>query len=661
MTFSLLARCSVASSLSPLQVETLTDRIRRSVLGSSRASRYRRLSKTTMGRKEMTSLEFKSGKEKKKHKKKGKEEANKDELERNFSVLEVGDKMGTDVVQTEDDNSGGNHMISGEGANKKKKRKREKEGDEMVIENMIDKKELLNEGEKSVGRTMEKLDSTGHVKKRKKILEDVKKGMATEYEDVAKITNKGGNKKKKDKKQKKEKKEKKVKKEKRENVDGELVQNISSDGIEAGVASTRVDGHIVEKGGLSLEKERKEKRKHGKKSGTELQESVAEDMGSDCNRKSEAVDVENSKKGKKSKSQKHGIVEGCNEDKKKARSSKSSLKAQKGIGAPDNSEESAPKKALKRVSFADDVEVFSPSDGPSDEHQDLVRGKRFSKEEDKIVEEAVLRYIDEHALGDDGLDMVLRCKSHPEVKNHPELKTCWKDIGAALPWRPFKSVYYRAHILFERSEKRKWTPEEYEKVRKFHKDKGADWRTLGDKLGKHRIHVKDAWRRIKLPNMKKGQWSQEEYENLFDLVNKDLRMKVFEEKKTKHGMLRDNICWEAISETLGTRTNAVCSLKWYNQLTSPLVSQKLWSDIDDYRLLDALNSLDACCIEDVDWDDLLEHRPGDVCQKRWYQMVKHIGQHALKSFPEQVEVLSKRYLADLIEAREIYANKPAVD
>ncbi|PRQ19941.1 putative transcription factor MYB-HB-like family [Rosa chinensis] len=126
-------------------------------------------------------------------------------------------------------------------------------------------------------------------------------------------------------------------------------------------------------------------------------------------------------------------------------------------------------------------------------------------------------------------------------------------------------------------------------------------------------------------------------------------------------MLRDNICWEAISETLGTRTNAVCSMKWYNQLTSPLVSQKLWADIDDYRLLDALNSLDACCIEDVDWDDLLEHRPGDVCQKRWHQMVKHIGHHGLKSFPEQVEVLSKRYLADLIEAREIYASKPAVD
>ncbi|XP_062015993.1 DNA-binding protein REB1-like [Rosa rugosa] len=635
-----------------------------------------------MGRKERTPLEFESGKEKKKHKEKRKEKAKKDELERNSSVLEVcGDKMGKEVEGLEYDKTGGNHMNSGEEANKKKKRRREKEGDDMVID-MINKKELINDGEKSVGKTVEKVDSTGSVKKAQKILEDGKVGVATEYGDVAQINNKGGNKKKKEKKGK------------REKAGGELVQNVTSDGMEAGVASKRLDGHIVAEnmGTGSSEtcirnieavdvdggKTRKKKAKaetlvNGEDSSRNVEVVNVEDgkkrkkaksekhVVEDCNRKSEAVNVGNSKKRKKSKSEKRGIAEVCNEDKKKARSSKGSLMVQKSIEAPDNSEKSTPKKASKRVSFADDVEVFSPFDGPNDEHEDLVRGKRFSEEEDKIVKEAVLRYIEEHALGDDGLNMVLRCKSHPEVKNHQELKNCWKDIGAALPWRPFKSVYYRAHILFERAEKRIWTPEEYEEVKKFHQDRGADWRTLGDKLGKHRIHVKDAWRRIKLPNQKKGRWSQEEYETLFDLVNMDLRMKVFEEKKTKHGMLRDNICWEAISETLGTRTNAVCSMKWYNQLTSPLVSQKLWADIDDYRLLDALNSLDACCIEDVDWDDLLEHRPGDVCQKRWHQMVKHIGHHGLKSFPEQVEVLSKRYLADLIEAREIYASKPAVD
>ncbi|CAL8999594.1 unnamed protein product [Prunus brigantina] len=377
----------------------------------------------------------------------------------------------------------------------------------------------------------------------------------------------------------------------------------------------------------------------------------------------QVVYVEDSNKRKKrAKSKKHVNVGDCNEDEKEiAKSDKGSLKAQKNVRASNLSEKSTPRKPSKRVSFSDDVQVFPQYDAPKDAEKGLVQGKRFSEEEDKLVKEAVLTYIEEHRLGDEGIDKVLNCRSNPQVKN------CWKDIGAALPWRPSKSIYYRAHILFERGKERNWTPEEYEEVRRAameSKDKGEakpNWRKVGNELGKHRIHVKDAWRRIKLPNMKKGHWSQEEYKTLFDLVNKDLQMRALEEKKSKHGMLRDNIKWESISETLGTRTNPACCQKWYYQLTSPLVAEGVWADADDYRLLYALDSLDACCMEDVDWDNVLEHRSGDVCRKRWNQMVKHIGQYGTKSFAEKVEILSKRYCADALEAREVFDSKPAVD
>ncbi|KAH7575695.1 hypothetical protein JRO89_XS02G0196700 [Xanthoceras sorbifolium] len=255
------------------------------------------------------------------------------------------------------------------------------------------------------------------------------------------------------------------------------------------------------------------------------------------------------------------------------------------------------KETSKKVSFSEDVEVFPPPDG-------LVRGKRFSPQEDEMVKKAVLSYIESRRLGEEGIDMVLNCRSHPEVKN------CWKEIGAALPWRPHESIYYRAHIIFERDENRKWSPEELELVRQFHEKHGSDWKMLAGALGKHRFHVKDAWRRIRLPNMKKGQWSQEEYQNLFDLVNLDL-----------------------------------CK----------------WADTDDYYLVSALFALDACCTEDVDWDNLLEHRSGSICRKRWNQMVKHLGPPGSKSFAEQVEVLSQRYCMDVLEAREAYNSRPAVD
>ncbi|KAJ6703184.1 hypothetical protein OIU85_029183 [Salix viminalis] len=346
------------------------------------------------------------------------------------------------------------------------------------------------------------------------------------------------------------------------------------------------------------------------------------------------------------------------ENHSKEKSSERVTEMEEDAETTDSSEKSASKVASKRVSFCEDVEIFPSSDGPSGKkavgEDGLVRGKRFSHEEDEKVKEAVLNYINVHGLGADGLNMVLNCVKHPAIKH------CWKEIGAALPWRPRESVYYRAHILFERDQNSSWTPEEYDLIRKFHEKHGSDWKTLAEALGKHRFHVKDTWRRIKLINMKKGKWSQDEYQFLFDSVNLDLRLKAFEERKTKHGMLRDNISWTAISEKLETRTDALCCQKWYDQLTSPMVAEGKWLDTDDYRLLMELYDLDASCMEDVDWDCLLEHRSGDLCRKRWNQMVKHLGDHRNKSFAEQVDVLINRYCPDVLDAREAYNSKPAV-
>uniref|UniRef100_A0A803MDQ0 Uncharacterized protein n=1 Tax=Chenopodium quinoa TaxID=63459 RepID=A0A803MDQ0_CHEQI len=338
--------------------------------------------------------------------------------------------------------------------------------------------------------------------------------------------------------------------------------------------------------------------------------------------------------------------------------------------AAEPSEFSNNHKKSKKVKFSETVEVFPLADESikkkkkvvldrNEENNSvengLVQGKRFSKEEDEMVRKAVYKYIEDHQLGDEGVEMVMNCRLHRELKG------CWKEIGESLPWRPYIAVYSRAHILFERSEDRKWTPEEVELVKKFYEKHGPDWKTLGDELGKHRFHVKDVWRRIRYPNLKKGAWSQEEYQNLFNLVNMDLSMKVFTEKRSKHGMLRDNIAWEAVSDQLTTRSNSLCCMKWYDSLTSPMVAEGKWANSDDYRMLIALVDRDDACEDDVDWDNLLEHRSGDICRKRWNQMVRHIGEHGRKSFIEQVEILSQRYCPNILEARESYDNRPAVD
>ncbi|KAB1212259.1 Cyclin-D-binding Myb-like transcription factor 1 [Morella rubra] len=540
---------------------------------------------------------------------------------------------------------------------------------------MIDSEDLGNNSERAMKREKKKKhkEEKRAASSRKEVLED------TKMKEVVKgkiYSEKRENDERKDGKED-TKKEKKKRKSGIEDV-AFLVKN-SMSGEEVGKERELSDGKNVEKAEPVKKKRRKEKKNHTGDVGAGLPEKITDkpsdkrkgaqndqSVGNEGNALSlrnetgvrnihlisseddyKHVKQKKKKKKKKVKSDKHDLERNCD----------------KGVGTSRNDieatyENSTPGRTSKRVSFSDCVEVFTSDDGPIEGKQGqdggFVRGKRFSREEDEMVKKAVFNYIEAHGLGDEGLNMVLHCKYHPEIK------TCWKEIGRALPWRPYQSVYYRAHTLFERGEKRKWTMEEYELIRNFHKKHGSEWRMLADAIGKHRVHIKDTWRRIKFLNTKKGRWSQEEYQKLFDLVNMDLRMRVLEEKKSKHGMLRDNISWEAVSQQLSTRSHIHCCQKWYAQLTSPMVAEGIWDDADDYRLLDALFALDSCCIEDVDWDNLLEHRSGDVCRRRWDQMLKHIGEHASKSFAEQVEVLSKRYCIDILEAREAYDSKPEV-
>nr|GMD27977.1 DNA-binding protein REB1-like [Ipomoea batatas] len=417
--------------------------------------------------------------------------------------------------------------------------------------------------------------------------------------------------------------------------------------------------------GITVEKAKKRKRKREVESNSNELHAVSQDTANDVSVdnggyvNSTATEIHESKKKHKKKAGK--ISDGCTagEVEKVKRKKKKGNDNNSQNQVKDSSKDPKLKNSKKKVRFSDELEVFPESNVPesgNDENEEveLIRGKRFSKIEDEKIKEAVYKYIEVHNLGEEGLDMVLNSRSHPKVKN------CWKEIGAAIPNRPYVAVYYRAQIIFRRAENPKWTEEEKALVLQHVKLHGNEWKSLAEELGRHRFHVKDTWRRIKLPKMKAGHWSQDEYQNLFDLVNTDLQVRITEEKKSKHGMLRDNICWTAISDKLSTRNGPNCCLKWYKQLTSPMVAEGIWSDSDDYRLIGALYNLDETCIENVDWDNLVEHRSGEICLKRWRQMVLHIGNHGNKPFSEQVEVLAKRYCPSLIEARETWDSKPVV-
>ncbi|KAK8935645.1 hypothetical protein KSP39_PZI013752 [Platanthera zijinensis] len=79
-----------------------------------------------------------------------------------------------------------------------------------------------------------------------------------------------------------------------------------------------------------------------------------------------------------------------------------------------------------------------------------------------------------------------------------------------------------------------------------------------------------------------GKWKQFEYQSLFDLVNLDLRMKAFQEKKSNHAV----VCLPYWNNCL------LIVLFRYARLATPMVKEGRWNDLDDYKMIDAyVNSI----------------------------------------------------------------------
>ncbi|KAI4379279.1 hypothetical protein MLD38_005597 [Melastoma candidum] len=312
------------------------------------------------------------------------------------------------------------------------------------------------------------------------------------------------------------------------------------------------------------------------------------------------------------------------------------------VSTVETTEETPSKVASKRVAFADTVEVF-----PLENNEQVnVSGRRYTKEEDELLKQAIYDYIESNRLGENGVEKLLNCSKH-------KLRGCWKEIAKSLPWRDRLSVYQHGKMLLTKGggERIGWTPEDLDLIVQYHKEHGSKWSTLAKALGRYRYDVKDMFRKVSSGPLNKGKWAPEELDALYNLVNKDLRSRSIYERKTHQGQFRDNIAWTAISEQMGTRDFSACCIKWY-RITSPMVSQKLWDDSDDYQLVDALAKLDPSSFMEVDWDSLLNHRSGDICIRRWKELIRTVDRHYAKSFMELVEILSQRYSWDVLEARE---------
>jgi len=125
------------------------------------------------------------------------------------------------------------------------------------------------------------------------------------------------------------------------------------------------------------------------------------------------------------------------------------------------------------------------------------------------------------------------------------------------------------------TEKRWWTPEEDELLKKVVRKYGAkNWKKIASFL-KDRTDVQclHRWQKVLNPSLVKGPWTKEEDETLMQMVE-------------KYGPRN----WSAIAEHLPGRIGKQCRERWHNHL-NPDIKKERWTEEEDQAIIEAHKKL----------------------------------------------------------------------
>ncbi|XP_024373559.1 uncharacterized protein [Physcomitrium patens] len=285
---------------------------------------------------------------------------------------------------------------------------------------------------------------------------------------------------------------------------------------------------------------------------------------------------------------------------------------------------------------------------------DLVWGG-YTPEEDGALKQAIFDYIQEQGwTREEGLKKILNSR-------RSEAKGCWFVIRKCLPQRELKRLYTRARkILAPGTHLGKWTSEEIQALMELQSVHGNNWKKISAMIGRDSYSCRDKWRITKWSHtktgLKAGAWSAEEQQKLCALVLKSLHVKSQLAKngqlKKDHRVIRDDINWEFISEKMEGRDRLSCMTQWYRKMASSLVTSGDWANGDDQLLLERLMEEFPLSEELVEWDSLLKHRSGDICKRRWEQMLRSLGRSSAvqhQHFLEKLENVTKTFAPHLLD------------
>jgi hypothetical protein len=221
------------------------------------------------------------------------------------------------------------------------------------------------------------------------------------------------------------------------------------------------------------------------------------------------------------------------------------------------------------------------------------------------------------------------------------------EISKDFPTRNPKQIYGFATRYYDpNNHKGKWSEEEKEQLADLVELKGEKWTEIGEILERAGASCRDKWRSMR-DKYQRGDWTPEELAQLKQLVNEQLAAQGAAPGRgpgegNEHLPVRDNINWKAISLKLKTRSENTCCQKWY-RIAPDSVAAGEWGAGDDTTMVAALRRARAASEVDVDWAGLVRGRTLSQIKRRFKDLRQAIPKNHKLTFAEVVQKLVEKH------------------
>jgi hypothetical protein len=221
------------------------------------------------------------------------------------------------------------------------------------------------------------------------------------------------------------------------------------------------------------------------------------------------------------------------------------------------------------------------------------------------------------------------------------------EIAKDFPTRNPKQIYGFATRYYDpNNHKGKWSEEEKEQLADLVELKGEKWTEIGEILERAGASCRDKWRSMR-DKYQRGDWTPEELAQLKQLVNEQLAAQGAAPGRgpgegNEHLPVRDNINWKAISLKLKTRSENTCCQKWY-RIAPDSVAAGEWGAGDDTTMVAALRRARAASEADVDWAGLVRGRTLSQIKRRFKDLRQAIPKNHKLTFAEVVQKLVEKH------------------